>query len=96
MSRENEMINNYDYVMERISSQEKYFRRRQLLKTVHIASDCQFTCVSCELHDDFVWSHHLVVFVLEDVAVPDVEEFLSPGDTGAPWGRSKRMMMRVT
>ena len=29
------------------------------------------------LADDFIGAHHFVVFVLEDVAMPDVAEFIS-------------------
>jgi hypothetical protein len=43
------------------------------------------------LRDDFVGAHHLVVFVFQHVAVPDVTEF----PAGSDWGSGGEIEQKV-
>ena len=77
MSNKNEMINNYDYGIGGISSQKIIISRPQLFYGSY-AQGLDRVKVR-ESNNDFVRSHHLVVFMFEDVTMPDIQELLPRG-----------------
>ena len=80
MSHANELIDNYDDFIRRIPSGEIVFECTDLFQ-LYLHSGLP-QCVTLGLHDHFVRPHHLVVFMLQDVTVPDVEELIAWRDRG--------------